>query len=210
MDLREQLIDGCRQLVLPVSDAQLDALLHFQAMMVKWNKVYNLTAITDPNLMVSHHLLDSLAVLPYLHGERIIDVGCGGGLPGIVLAIMAPEKSFVLLDSNNKKTRFVTQAMIELKLNNVKVQNARVEQYQPEQLFDTVISRAFASLADMLTWCAHLRAETGLFLAMKGLRPDDELAQIPAGFHVVEQCQLVVPGLDAERHVVLIDSNKVI
>lgn len=210
MDLREQLIDGCRQLGLPVSDAQVDALLHYQAMMVKWNKVYNLTAITDPSLMVSHHLLDSLAVLSYLHGERIIDVGCGGGLPGIVLAIMAPDKSFVLLDSNNKKTRFVTQAMIELKLNNVKVQNARVEQYQPEQLFDTVISRAFASLADMLTWCDHLRVDTGLFLAMKGLRPDDELAQISAGFHVVKQSQLVVPGLDAERHVVLIDSNKVI
>lgn len=210
MDLREHLLDGCQKLGLQVNELQLDALLHYQEMMVKWNKVYNLTAITDPHLMVTHHLLDSLAVLPYLQGERIIDVGCGGGLPGIVLAIASPEREFVLLDSNNKKTRFVTQAMIELKLNNVKVQNSRVEQYQPTQLFSTVISRAFASLSDMLAWCAHLRAEEGVFLAMKGVRPDDELAQVSDDFHVIKQCQLTVPGLDAERHVVLIDTNRVI
>ncbi len=207
MDLREQLQKGCDQLGLAVNEAQMDALLQYQATMLKWNRVYNLTAITDPRQMVTHHLLDSLAVLPYIKGERIIDVGTGGGLPGIVLAIMYPDKQFVLLDSNSKKTRFVTQAMIELKLKNVEVMHCRVEQYQPEQGFDTVVSRAFASIQDMLHWCAHLRANDGIFLAMKGVSPDEELAHMPTEFRLIEQCELMVPGLDAERHVVLIDSQ---
>ena len=205
--MREQLIKGAQQLGLELTEVQQDALLHYQELMLKWNRVYNLTAITDPQQMVTHHLLDSLAVLPYLQGERIIDVGTGGGLPGIVLAIMCPERQFVLLDSNSKKTRFVTQAMIELKLKNIKVQHSRVEQYRPEQLFDTVVSRAFASIQDMLHWCAHLRDKDGIFLAMKGVSPEDELAQMPESFHVIKQYQLHVPGLDAERHVVLIDSQ---
>lgn len=205
--MREQLINGARQLGLELSDEQQDSLLHYQELMLKWNRVYNLTAITDPQQMVTHHLLDSLAVLPYLQGQRIIDVGTGGGLPGIVLAIMCPEKQFVLLDSNSKKTRFVTQAMIELKLSNVTVQHSRVEQYQPDALFDTVVSRAFASIQDMLHWCAHLRDKDGIFLAMKGVSPEGELAQMPESFHLIKQCQLQVPGLDAERHVVLIDSQ---
>lgn len=205
--MREALIKGAKQLGLTLSEAQQDALLHYQELMLKWNRVYNLTAITDPQQMVTHHLLDSLAVLPYLHGQRIIDVGTGGGLPGIVLAIMSPEREFVLLDSNSKKTRFVTQVMIELKLTNVKVQHSRVEQCQPEQRFDTVVSRAFASIQDMLHWCAHLRDKDGIFLAMKGVSPDEELAQMPAEFRIIKQSQLQVPGLDAERHVILIGSQ---
>ncbi len=207
MSLREQLATGCQQLNLTIDEAQLDALLHYQAILLKWNRVYNLTAITEPRQMVTHHLLDSLAVLPYLQGDHIIDVGCGGGLPGMVLAIMSPDKQFVLLDSNRKKTRFVKQAVIELKLKNVKVQHSRVEQYQPEQPFDMVLSRAFASLADMLHGCAHLKAKGGIFLAMKGVSPLKELQQLTDNFHLIKQHQLVVPGLDAERHIVLIDSQ---
>lgn len=206
MDLREQLTAGAQELGVELSELQLDALLYYQEMLLKWNRVYNLTAITDPMQMVSHHLLDSLAVLPYLKGKRIIDVGCGGGLPGIILAIMCPEREFVLLDSNSKKTRFVLQVMIELKLKNVQVQNSRVEKFQPDALFDCILSRAFASLEDMLLWCAHLRAKDGIFLAMKGVRPDEEWKKVPAGFRIIEQHPLQVPGLDAERHVVLIDS----
>ncbi len=176
-------------------------------MLLKWNKVYNLTAITAPQKIITHHLLDSLAVLPYVQGDNVIDVGCGGGLPGIMLAIMLPEKQFVLLDSNSKKTRFVKQVVIELRLKNVTVEHCRVEQYQPVHLFDVVLSRAFASLPDMLVWCAHLRNKDGIFLAMKGTSPQQEREQLPDGFRILGQHQLTVPGLDAERHVVLIDSQ---
>lgn len=206
MSLKEQLSRGCEQLGIPVSDAQLETLLQYQEMLLKWNRVYNLTAITAPPKMITHHLLDSLAVLPYLQGNRIIDVGCGAGLPGIILAIMLPEKQFVLLDSNSKKTRFVKQAAIELRLENVTVEHSRAEQYQPQHLFDVVLSRAFASLSDMLSWCAHLRNKGGIFLAMKGVNPREEREQLPNSFRILDQYQLTVPGLDAERHVVLIDS----
>ncbi|VAW87938.1 16S rRNA (guanine(527)-N(7))-methyltransferase [hydrothermal vent metagenome] len=207
MSLKEQLSRGCEQLSIPVSEAQLEALLHYQEMLLKWNKVYNLTAITAPPKIITHHLLDSLAVLPYLQGDHIIDVGCGGGLPGIILAIMLPEKQFVLLDSNSKKTRFVKQVVIELRLKNVAVEHSRVEKYQPEHPFDVVLSRAFASLSDMLVWCAHLRNKSGIFLAMKGVNPQEEHEPLPDGFRIFEQHQLIVPGLNAERHVVLIDSQ---
>jgi len=202
--MRERLQQGMAQLGLTASEAQLDSLLHYLALLTKWNKVYNLTAIIDPKQMVTHHLLDSLAILSYLAGRRIIDVGCGAGLPGIPLAIMAPDRQFVLLDSNNKKTRFVTQAVIELKLKNVTVQNSRVERYQPEALFDTVVSRAFASLRDMLQWCGPLCTKQGIFLAMKGVSPQDELAELPGQYQVVADHSITVPGLDAERHAVIL------
>ncbi len=206
MNLKEQLSRGCEQLGIPIDEAQIEALLHYQEMLLKWNKVYNLTAITAPQKIITHHLLDSLAVLPYLRGNNIVDVGCGGGLPGIILAIMLPEKQFVLLDSNSKKTRFVKQVVIELRLKNVTVEHSRVEQYQPQHPFDVVLSRAFASLSDMLVWCAHLGNKGGIFLAMKGVNPREEGKLLPDGFRILEQHQLTVPGLNAERHVVLIDS----
>ncbi len=195
---------GLARLHLPAEEGQIAALLRLLALIGKWNKVYNLTAIKDPREMLTHHLLDSLAVLPYLHGRRIIDVGTGAGLPGLPLAIMSPQREFVLLDSNNKKTRFVTQAVIELGLQNVTVQNLRVEEYRPAALFDTVVSRAFASLAEMVRLTQALRAPDGVFLAMKGQAPAEEISELPAGFKIQEIAALTVPGLEAERHAVVI------
>lgn len=204
MEPADVLKAGLARLHLPAEAGQVADLLRLLALIGKWNKVYNLTAIKDPGEMLTHHLLDSLAVLPYLHGRRIIDVGTGAGLPGIPLAIMSPQREFVLLDANNKKTRFITQAVIELGLKNVTVQNLRVEEYRPGAPFDTVVSRAFASLADMVRWTRALCAPDGVFLAMKGQVPMEEISELPAGFRVKEIAALSVPGLEAERHAVII------
>lgn len=148
----------------------------------KWNQAYNLTSVRTRDEMQVKHIADSLAVSPYLHGQRLIDVGTGAGLPGIPLAIMHPDKQFTLLDSNSKKTRFLKQAKQQLELQNVEIVHSRVEDYQPEQGFDTVISRAFASICDMLRGSQHLACDNGRFLAMKGVPPTEELQQLPAGF----------------------------
>lgn len=174
-------------------------LLAYLDLMKKWNRVYNLTAIIDPHDMVYLHILDSLAINRYLHGNRIIDVGTGAGLPGIPLALLNPEKSFVLLDSNSKKTRFLTQVVLELKLSNVEVVHARCEDFHPEQSFDSVVSRAFASIRVMLTTTSHLLNDQGQFLAMKGVYPEKELRDIPEGFSLVGVHTLKIKGLDAER-----------
>lgn len=176
----------------------------FVRLLAKWNAAYNLTAVRDPEEMVTRHLLDSLVLLPYLHGSRVLDIGTGPGLPGIPLAVARPDCAFTLLDANAKKTRFVTQAVGELGLKNVDVVQARVENYRPEQKFDTLVARAFSSIADMLTSAQHLCAPGGRFLAMKGVYPDEELAAIPADFAVSEVATLQVPGLDAARHLAII------
>lgn len=172
----------------------------------KWNKVYNLTAVRDPHEMVVRHLLDSLSVLPYLQGERVLDVGTGAGLPGIPLAIVCPAREFVLLDSNNKKTRFVQQAISELGLANVIVVQSRVEDFHaplhPTGAFDVVLSRAFASITDMLLSCAQHAAPDGILLAMKGANPVNELIRISQGYTVEGIHRLQIPGLHEERHVV--------
>jgi len=172
-------------------------------LLVKWNAAYTLTAVRDPGEMVTRHLLDSLAVAPHLHGRRVLDIGTGPGLPGIPLAIARPALSFTLLDANAKKTRFVTQVVGELALNNVEVVQARVENYRPAEKFDTLVSRAFASIADMLDGARHLCAPEGRFLAMKGTYPEEELAAIPHGF-ASEVLALQVPGLAAQRHLVIL------
>jgi 16S rRNA (guanine527-N7)-methyltransferase len=182
---------------------QLEQLAAFLVLLVKWNKAFNLTAITEPLEMVTHHILDSLSISPYLHGGRIIDIGTGAGLPGIPLAIMHPEKQFVLLDSNQKKTRFCQQAVMELSLKNVEVVHSRVEKLSPTAQFDTILSRAFASINDMLSASKHLRADKGIFLAMKGRISEEELAGVSKEYaHKVHE--LIVPGLNAQRCVVII------
>lgn len=201
-ELAELLHAGLEVLRLPLSAAQREGLLAYVFLLVKWNTAYNLTAVREPREMVTRHLLDSLAVVPYLSGTRLIDVGSGAGLPGIPLALACPERTVVLLDSNGKKTRFMTQAVAELGLGNVSVVHSRVEAYVPERRFDLVISRAFASLAGMLRATGHLLAEGGRVLAMKGACPAAELDALPAGFVLEEIIWLQVPGLDAERHLI--------
>lgn len=200
--LAEGLERGIIQLGMQVSAETQGKLLDYLALLVKWNKVYNLTAIRDPVQMLSHHLLDSLAVIPHLRAGRWLDVGCGAGLPGLVLAIVQPEWQFVLLDSNSKKTGFVQQAIIELRLRNVQVRCARVEEYQSADKFDGITSRAFTELGDFLRMTRHLIAPQGRWVAMKGM-PENELAGMPDDCVMEEIIPLRVPGLDAARCLVI-------
>ena len=189
---------------LPATAEQKKQLIDFVGMLNKWNKAYNLTSVRDPESMLIRHIMDSLVVSVHLQGERFIDVGTGPGLPGIPLAIMNPDKTFVLLDSLGKRIRFQKQVAFELGINNISSVESRVEAYQPEQKFDGVLSRAFASIQDMLTWCHHLPAENGLYYALKGQLNDEEMRQIPAGFIVKDIIELKVPKLDEQRHLLKI------
>lgn len=193
---------GIAQLGIELDEKVQLKLLDYLAVLHKWNKVYNLTAVRDPQQMVSHHLLDSLAVLPHLWPGRWLDVGCGAGLPGVVLAAARPDWQFVLLDSNSKKTSFVQQAVIELGLKNVSVHCGRVEDWRPAEKFDGIISRAFTELGDFLRITRHLMAEGGRWAAMKGLA-ERELAGVPEGCRVERIIPLQVPGLDAARSLVI-------
>lgn len=201
---RDALDRGIGQLGLDVSPEQQELLLQYIALLHKWNKAFNLTSVRDPMQMISRHLLDSLAVNPYLQGANILDVGTGPGLPGIPLSILNPDKGFTLLDSNGKKTRFVRQSVLELGLKNVQVEQARVEAFKPNQGFDTILTRAFASLPDILKLSRHLLATGGRLLAMKGQYPDEELAQLDPDTWKVEVVSLGVACLEAERHAVIV------
>jgi len=192
-----------------LSDRQQQQLVAYVELLHKWNKAYNLTSVRDPNEMLVRHILDSIIVAPHLQGERFIDVGTGPGLPGIPLAIVLPQAHFTLLDSLGKRVRFLRQVQHELKLENVTPVQSRVEDFPAEPPFDGVISRAFASLTDMVNWCHHLPAEQGHFYALKGLLPDDEIAQLPAQFAVEDVVKLNVPQLEGERHLVKIKPTKV-
>ncbi len=202
MSNREKLKQGIEQLGIFVDIDKQEKLLAYQALLEKWNKVYNLTAIRDSQQMVSNHLLDSLAVLPYLWEGRWLDVGCGAGLPGVVLAVVRPEWQFTMLDSNSKKTSFVQQAIIELGLLNASVHCARVEDWQPNEKYDGIISRAFTELGDFLRITEHLMARGGRWAAMKGL-PEQELAGVPSDCQVERIIPLQVPGLEAARSLVI-------
>ncbi len=204
MSLTQELQRGIAQLGLVVAPEVQQKLLGYLALLQKWNKIYSLTAIRDFEQMVSHHLLDSLAVLPHLWPGRWLDVGCGAGLPGLVLALMQPEWTFTLLDSNSKKTSFVQQAVIELGLCNVSVCCARVEDWQPMEKFDGIISRAFAETAEFTTLTGHLLAQDGRWVAMKGMPPSQELERLPTDIGVERVIQLQVPGLDAARCLVIL------
>jgi 16S rRNA (guanine527-N7)-methyltransferase len=202
MNLAEELQIGIEQMGITLSVKAQNKLLDYLALLHKWNKVYNLTAIRNPQQMVSHHLLDSLSVLGYLWPGRWLDVGCGAGLPGVVLAIAQPDWRFTMLDSNSKKTSFVQQAIIDLELPNASVLCGRVEEWQPAERFDGIISRAYTELGGFLRSTRHLMAEHGRWAAMKGL-PEQELAGIPGGCRVDRVIPLQVPGLHAARSLII-------
>lgn len=205
MSLSEDLVSGLAALGAPLDAAQQQKLLDYIALIVKWNKVYNLTAVREPEAMIAHHLLDSLAVLPHLSAaRRLIDVGSGAGLPGIPLAIARPDMKVALLDSNHKKATFMRQACLELGLTNAEVVCERVEQWQPQDKYDAVISRAYSELKEFVRLSAHLVAKGGKLYAMKGLYPVEEIAQLKDKAKVEAVIALTVPGLEAQRHLVII------
>ena len=204
------LATGAETLKLVLSKRQLANLVDYLALLSKWNAVYNLTAVRDPEQMVTQHVLDSLAAVPaFNNADNVLDVGAGGGLPGMVLAIWAqearPHMQVSMIDTVHKKTAFLTQAKVELGLTNVTVYTARVEQLKLPHSFDVITSRAFAELADFVNWSGHLLTKGGRFVAMKGVMPTDEIARLPVGWKAVEVQSLHVPGLDAERHLVFIE-----
>lgn len=172
-----------------------------------WNKAYNLTAVRDPGAMVSKHILDSLTAMPFMHGKKILDVGTGAGLPGIPLALCLPECRFVLLDSNGKKIRFVQHVITELELMNVEAQQSRVEEFTCHELFDTIACRAYTSLNKFVHSGGNLLKDTGRLVAMKGKYPQAELDELPVGWHASRVEQVSVPGLEAERHIVVLEKN---
>lgn len=195
-------------LSIPLDEPKREQLLQYVSLLEKWNKVYNLTAVREPGRMIDLHILDSLAVLPYLGAcSNIIDVGTGGGLPGIPLAIANPNLRVTMLDTVAKKTAFVRQAIGGLGLKNADVVTGRVEKYVPPSQFDGVISRAFAELKDFIDGAGRLCADTGAMLAMKGTYPFDEIARLPAGFVVEKVIALNVPGVVGQRHLVVIKKN---
>lgn len=202
----EELTQGAATLGVALDARQHELLMGYLALLIKWNKAYNLTAVRNPDEMVSRHLLDSLSVVPFVaeRGNNWLDVGSGGGMPGVPLAILFPERRFTLLDSNGKKTRFLTQVKLELGLDNLGVVNARVEAFRPEQPFAGIVSRAFSALEDFANWTRHLGDRDTHWLAMKGLRPDDELARMPEDFKVEAEHTLAVPGCQGQRHLLIL------
>ena len=199
-----ELVTGAAELGIELGESQSQKLLDYLALLQKWNKAYNLTAVRNPDEMVSRHLLDSLSILPFVAGERWLDVGSGGGMPGIILTIMRPETQFLLLDSNGKKTRFLTQVKLELGLTNLKVFQGRVEAFKTETGFDGIVSRAFSSLADFTQMTRHLSHPQTLWLAMKGQYPEEELAALPVDFEVERSARLAVPGCQGSRHLLVL------
>ncbi|MEQ1775447.1 MAG: 16S rRNA (guanine(527)-N(7))-methyltransferase RsmG [Burkholderiales bacterium] len=199
------LADGLAQLNLSLPPATQQKLLDYVALVQKWNKVYNLTAVREAEKMLTHHLLDSLAVVPHVAtAKTILDVGSGAGLPGIPLALALPDAHVTLLDSNHKKAAFLNQVVIELKLSNATVVCERVEKYQQKQLFNVVVSRAFSDLPEFVALAGGLVAPGGMLLAMKGVHPFEEIAQLKGAFQLSGVTPLAVPGLDAERHLVFL------
>ena len=202
--MKQRLAQLIAQTELQVSEQQLDQLIGYVELLHKWNKAYNLTSVRDPHEMIVKHIMDSIVVSEHLAGENFIDVGTGPGLPGIPLAIMNPDKAFTLLDSLGKRIRFIRQVLFELKITNVTPVQSRVEEFQPETGFDGVLSRAFASMTDMVSWCRHLPAENGCFMALKGQFDQQEVAELPEWCSVTKVKSLQVPELEGERHLVIL------
>ncbi|MGL5952506.1 16S rRNA (guanine(527)-N(7))-methyltransferase RsmG [Providencia rustigianii] len=202
MDLIAKLTKLLAKTGIILTEKQKQQLVDYVGLLNKWNKAYNLTSVRDPELMLVRHIMDSIVVNDHLKGYKFIDVGTGPGLPGVPLAIVRPDSHFVLLDSLGKRIRFLKQVQHELGLNNIEPVQARVEEYPVKDGFDGVISRAFASLNDMLSWCHHLPAEEGRFYALKGVVRDEELAGLPDGFEIESIIELKVPELNEQRHLV--------
>jgi len=208
MSAADQLKRGLIALGLTLERDIQQRLLDYIALIEKWNRVYNLTAIREPEKMVSHHLLDSLAVAPHLHAKRLLDVGSGAGLPGIPLALAKPDTHVTLLDSNHKKAAFLNQAVMELKLKNAEVCSERVESWQTQNRFDVIISRAFSDMGEFVRITRHLLAPGGMFAAMKGLHPYEEIDKLPPGCKVQQVLPLAIPGLEGARYLVLIGQDE--
>lgn len=203
-----ELLQGSTELGLGLSDPQLVKLEEYLVLLSKWNQIYNLTAVREEERMVSYHLHDSLTLVPHLAGsQKVLDVGSGGGMPGIPVAIACPLLPITVLDANHKKATFLRQAVIELKLDNVEVIASRVEHYHPVARFDCIASRAFAELAEFVALTRHLLCANGQWLAMKGVYPYEEIAQLPAEINVVDVAHVNVPGLDAQRHLIKLSAR---
>jgi 16S rRNA (guanine527-N7)-methyltransferase len=203
--LVQVLVDGIEEMQLELSGDKIAKLMDYLALLFKWNAVYNLTSLRDPMQMVTHHLLDSLVAVPAFAGAKnVLDVGAGGGLPGMVLAICLPDMKVAMIDTVHKKTAFLTQVKAELGLANVTVYTMRVEQLQVKEPFDVITSRAFADLSDFVNWSGHLLAEGGRFIALKGVATTEEQQRVPAPWKIDGLTPLKVPKLEAERHLVLI------
>lgn len=205
MKLEKRLQQGLAALQVELDAKTRAKLLQFLELLAHWNRAYNLTAVREIEQMLPRHLLDSLSIVPHLHGKRVLDIGTGAGLPGVPLALARPDLHFALLDSNAKKIRFVRQAIHDLDLPNVETAHIAVERYQPPQPFDTLIARAVAAIPDMLNSCRHLVAPGSRVLAMKGVYPKEELAALGRGVQVRDVVRLSVPDLDASRHLVILE-----
>jgi 16S rRNA (guanine527-N7)-methyltransferase len=204
-DPKAQLERGLEELGLRLDRSARKRLLTFAELLEKWNRVYNLTSIRGAEQIVSGHLLDCLAIIPHIDAARALDVGSGAGFPGIPLAIACPAMQITLLDSNQKKAAFLRQAVGELQLDNATVVEDRVEAWQPQEKFDLIVSRALADTGEFVRWSRHLLAAGGTFAAMKGVVPHDELERLPQGYRVRKIVPLTVPGLEAQRHLILVE-----
>jgi 16S rRNA (guanine527-N7)-methyltransferase len=204
-DPKAQLDRGLEELGLRLGRPARKKLLDFAELLEKWNRVYNLTSIRGAEQVVSGHLLDSLAIVPHIEAAHALDVGSGAGFPGIPLAIAAPDMRVTLLDSNQKKAAFLRQAVSELALDNATVICERVESWQPQEKFDLIVSRAFSDLGEFIRLSRHLLAPGGIFAAMKGVLLREELERLPQGYRVRETLPLAVPGLEAQRHLILVE-----
>ena len=206
--IADVLKQGIKDLKLALDDGQVEKLLDYLALLNKWNSVYNLTSVRDPEQMVTLHVLDSLAAVPaFKEATNVLDVGAGGGLPGMVLAISRPDMKVSMIDTVHKKTAFLNQVKAELELSNVTVYTKRVEQLEVKTKFDVITSRAFADLSDFVNWSGHVLAEGGQFIALKGTAPAEERERLPEPWKVQKLESLEVPGLDAERHLVFIKAE---
>ena len=210
MSWQARLDQGLQQAGIVLGEQQRERLVAYLALLQKWNRVHNLTAVRDPAEMVTLHLLDSLSVLPHIPEGRLLDVGSGAGLPGIPLAVCMPQLQVTVMDASHKKASFMRQAKAELGLANLEVVCGRVEQYKPPYVFNALISRAFSDLAEFVALTRNLLAPGACWLAMKGVHPYDELAQLPEGVGVHEIIPLRVPGLDAQRHLVILSETEAV